>query len=380
MTKFLKHFFDLYSLRKEEFSNEELIKIENFLSRSEEIGQSTHDFNWEWPLQKNNDDYKYPKVDQLINSKKTNIKSSSIWPNKKSFALCLTHDVDYIHVFPWKERLKAALLSEDASTKNRAKYLVSAFKNFVLSRFTRKNERTFPFDKFLDIEKKFGFKSSFFFVVDPKVRKKNHINDCFYSYSDGVNFYGKTIKVSQLLKEINSMGWDIGLHASIYSQNNSQLKKEKKFIEKNVMKKIISNRFHYLSYDAELSPKFLFDADFKIDSSLGSNVDLGYRCGTGLPYIIYSASNKSLYTLPLVIQDNQLFKKFGLDTTKTLEYITQVFEKTSLHGTCITLLWHPNYNENSKEFNLYYRILEIAKEFNAWGCSASEVVDHIENK
>ena len=152
------------------------------------------------------------------------------------------------------------------------------------------------------------------------------------------------------------------------------------FLEKTISSKINTNRFHYLNFDIEKSVKKLTDADFLIDCSLGSNVDNGYRCGTGLPYKIYNKNYKELFSIPLIIQDNQLLSKFNYDKEKILDEVKRVFLIASKNHSCVTLLWHPNYKEDSFEFDIYKSILELANKMNAWGCSAFDLVSHINNR
>tara|TARA_B100002019_G_scaffold31139_1_gene25179 strand:+ start:7238 stop:8386 length:1149 start_codon:yes stop_codon:yes gene_type:complete len=378
-----KEFKVLYDLNEEKYSQNEKTFINDKLGRFEEYGRELYEgWNWEWPMlsDQESDKFRHPQIDNLINEKETDFEKKVNWPRNKSFALCLTHDVDYISVYPWKERVRSLLYSKKTKINDFFTLLFASIKNILLSLLNFYKNTSYPLDKYIGIEESLNFKSTFFFVIDYRIRRKSHTKDCFYSFEDSIKYENKSLKLKKVINLISEKGWEIGLHGSIFSQEKDMLLREKIFLEKIISSKITSNRFHYLNFDIEKSIKKLVDADFSIDCSLGSNVDNGYRCGTGLPYKIYNNDSKELFTLPLIIQDNQILSKFNFNKEKILKEVKKIFLIASKNHSCVTLLWHPNFKEDSAEFDIYKSILELANEMNAWGCSAFDLVSHINNK
>ena len=376
-------FKDLYDLNEDKYTQDEKIFINDTLARIEEYGKELNEgWNWEWPLLSDDEscNYRYPQIDELINEKDTDFKQKVNWPKDKSFALCLTHDVDYISVYPWKERLRGLVYSKKSNVNDFLTLFFASIKNILLYLLNFYKNTSYPLDKYIFIEESLDFKSTFFFVIDYKIRRKSHPKDCFYSFEDNIKYDKKSIKLKEAINLISEKGWEVGLHGSIFSQEQDMLLKEKIFLEKKISSKVNTNRFHYLNFNIEKSIKKLIEADFLIDCSLGSNVDNGYRCGTGLPYKIYNSETKDLFSVPLVIQDNQILSIFNYDKDKILEEVKKIFLTASKNHSCVTLLWHPNFKEDSVEFDIYKSILELANEMNAWGCSAFDLVSHINKK
>ena len=343
-------FKDLYDLNEDKYTQDEKIFINDTLARIEEYGKELNEgWNWEWPLLSDDEscNYRYPQIDELINEKDTDFKQKVNWPKDKSFALCLTHDVDYISVYPWKERLRGLVYSKKSNVNDFLTLFFASIKNILLYLLNFYKNTSYPLDKYIFIEESLDFKSTFFFVIDYKIRRKSHPKDCFYSFEDNIKYDKKSIKLKEAINLISEKGWEVGLHGSIFSQEQDMLLKEKIFLEKKISSKVNTNRFHYLNFNIEKSIKKLIEADFLIDCSLGSNVDNGYRCGTGLPYKIYNSETKDLFSVPLVIQDNQILSIFNYDKDKILEEVKKIFLTASKNHSCVTLLWHPNFKEDS---------------------------------
>mgnify|MGYP001195151911 CR=1 FL=1 len=131
-----KEFKDLYDLNEDRYSEDEKTFINNKLSRIEEYGKELNEgWNWEWPLLPDQESikYRFPEIDDLINSKEADFSQKVNWPKGKSFALCLTHDVDYINIYPWKERLRGLIYSKKSNANDFLILLFASIKNILLS-------------------------------------------------------------------------------------------------------------------------------------------------------------------------------------------------------------------------------------------------------
>lgn len=76
-----------------------------------------------------------------------------------------------------------------------------------------------------------------------------------------------------MIQEIDRRGWEIGLHPSWYSFDDSdELKKQKQALGNALGSEIVSVRQDYLHYDISVTPVVHAAAGFKYDSTLGFNL------------------------------------------------------------------------------------------------------------
>ena len=144
---------------------------------------------------------------------------------KKQY-IFLSHDVDWGFEGPSKEHI---LQRKDRFDKK-------------LFETTPINQLYRNFSEFMEIEEKFGVKSTFFF-------RTQYENSDYRDYQDDI-------------KKINQNGWEIGLHTDPSSINEiKKIEKEKNNLEKLTSSKIFGNRVHYLSNDPKL-PKKLSELGF----------------------------------------------------------------------------------------------------------------------
>ena len=191
------------------------------------------------------------------------------------------------------------------------------------------------FSEFMEIEEKYGVKSTFFF-------RTQYENGDYRDYHDDIK---------KLIKE----GWEIGLHTDPSSVKDiEKIRKEKNNLEKLTGSKIFGNRVHYLSNDEQL-PKKLSELNFIYDSSMRkiknniSNEDFGYR-------II-----DDIIEFPVTVMDAYLFTYMNISE----EQIIPIIEKTL--NSCrqqdsdfnlMTILWHDNVLK-MKGVRMYPKILEF---------------------
>jgi len=330
----------------------------NDLTRQEEINIQWRDQwgNWDWPfseVQRRGELYT-PRHDKLLNElrrKSGNIKSPlPLWPEDKSFALCLTHDVDEIHPpNSLRTGLRQARLLH--RTKNSwplvLKSCLRAIINSQFKKGRRISAKSRTLDDWLEAEDKHGFKSTFFIFPD----KTTHSNqwDCTYRFKDKIDFKASYITLADTAREIDRLGWEIGLHPSYHSAaEKGLLKDEKKQLEQALNKAVISLRQHYLHYDIKMTPGLQADAGFKVDSTLGFNRTIGFRSGTSFPHWCWDNQNKKMLPvleIPLIIMDTALFHPNSLEYNQDLaiNHCLQIMETVRKFGGCLTLNWHHDY-------------------------------------
>ena len=206
--------------------------------------------------------------------------------------------------------------------------------------------------------------------------------DRLYKLDDSIIFDNQKCNVAEMIREIDHLGWDIGLHPSWYSFDNpNELKRQKNTLEKVLGHETVSIRQHYLHHDCRITPRVQAMAGFKYDSTLGFNDNVGFRCGTCFPYPLYdlrAEKELSIMEIPLIIQDGAMLspdKGLRLDQETAFGYIILLAEQVEKCGGVLTLSWHPNYITNSYWWGLYLRALKYLQQKDAWFASMNEIGD-----
>ena len=237
---------------------------------------------------------------------------------KKQYVF-LSHDVDWSfdgppreHIFQRKERFDEKL-----------------FENTPIDRLYRN------FSEFMEIEEKYGVKSTFFF-------RTQYENGDYRDYHEDI-------------KELVNGGWEIGLHTDPSSVTNvEEIRKEKINLERLTGSKILGNRVHYLSNDEQL-PKKLSELDFIYDSSKRktkdriSNEDMGYE-------II-----DDIIEFPVTLMDAYLFTHMNISEEKIVSVVEETLNscrQLESDFNLMTILWHDNVLK-MKGGRIYPKILEF---------------------
>jgi peptidoglycan/xylan/chitin deacetylase (PgdA/CDA1 family) len=307
------------------------------------------------------------------------------WPDGRKFAVCLTHDVDFVSansiiqaIRSFRSRLLRPTGIEEL-TANLGSTLIRIMQGVTRSSAV---DPLHCYEKWLDIENEFGARSTFFFWPGWKAIEKRHHTDCNYELRDRVKFRGRFCTVAKMIGEIHRRGWEIGLHPSWYAYNSvKNLKKQKASLEKVIGQKIVSVRQHYLHYDIRTTPRIHQASGFKYDSTLGFNDNIGFRFGTCYPWHLYdlkSAEELSILEIPLIIQDTAMLnpkKGMRLDEKTAFAYVNLLSEKVKKVGGVLTLLWHTDTINKEQHWRLYQRTLKLLKEQGAWFASVKEIGD-----
>ena len=229
---------------------------------------------------------KVPVVDELIAvfiEKLTNKKV------EKGGEIYLSHDIDYISKFKSPLsiiRKLAGHLRHRKSVKGFG-FLWQSYLDYLL----RGRD---GFDTFEWMLSKKNIDKTIYFLVGGRHREDNQ-----YDLKGAV--FQKALKLSK------ERGYKIGIHPSYESWDRKELiKREKKKLENEVGEEIVVSRQHFLNFDIEKTPILLESLGIREDSSLGYTRHVGYRCGTGFPFIIYDFQNEKAFDVverPMVFMD-----------------------------------------------------------------------------
>ena len=307
------------------------------------------------------------------------------WPEDKSFAVCLTHDVDEVSSHSLKQSLRAfrAPFGGLNSTINKLKRLFNlGYKAFQACKNGFGKDPLHCYDRWLTIEEKAGARSTFFFWPGWNNITKHHHTDSTYQLHDQVQFDGQGCTVFEMIQEISRRGWEIGLHPSWYSYNDiDELKRQKESLENALGYPIESVRQHFLHYDIRHTPRAHSEAGIKYDSSLGFSDNVGFRFGTCYPWRLYDLNAKEelpILEIPLIIQDVAMLhptKGMRIDASMAMSYVIQIAKEVEKVGGVLTLSWHPNEIINQNSWDLYKKVLDHLEEKQPWMTSVKEIGD-----
>lgn len=298
------------------------------------------------------------------------------WPNGKAFALCLTHDIDILQEYLWLERWRHLPSLRRAPARQRAVMIGSLVAQAAkrVAHVGRKRASP-PLDAWLEAENRHGFRSTCHFFADPLPHAT--WEDKFYRYRDRIEYEGRSRTIGEVIRAVAQAGWDAGVHGSLPShRDDSLLSLEKDAVEAAAGQPVVSTRQHHLAWDVRVTPGVHAAAGLRVDSSLGSNIDLGFRCGTGMPFFVYDlAADRplDLLQIPLVIQDNPLQRLSAGNEDLMTARCVELIDRVAAVGGAITLLWHNQHRPGSVAFRCYERVLAAAAERGAWGCSMRQL-------
>ena len=251
----------------------------------------------------------------------------SRWPNGNKFAVALTHDSDSIevtkeHLQEVKERFDEKDLEEGLSKKKNLYWNVERIK---------------------EVENKFAFKSSFYFLTSE------------YNVS----------KYKDILNQLNKEGWEIGLHAGFETHDNEEkMNQDIDEFKRQLGIQPIGVREHYLQFDYHNTFNFLEKNHFVYDTSLGFREHPGFLLGTSLPFNPPNENweKRNILELPLIIMDTSLWGYMKLDEDEGMKLIENYILNIRKFGGLLTLLWHQE-AFLMKKGNIYPKILErLSKE------------------
>lgn len=302
------------------------------------------------------------------------------WPDGKEFAVCLTHDVDEVSQSDIGQFLRAIpkpfTLRKESIFSARSKIFSRSLK-MIRSVLRRGNDPYENFESWLDLEESLDLRSTFFFAVPPTAR---HESDCPYTLGQKVRFEGTRIPLIELIKEIYTRGFEIGLHPSWYSALDlEEMIHQKELLETALGVEIVSVRQHFLRFDPHKTAIIQAKAGFKYDSSIGFNDNVGFRRGTSYPYVLLDLEKKqalNLIEIPLIAQDGALLlaeKGLRLDGDHALKYIRTLCARVQEVGGVLTLSWHPHLISNPVFWSTYQQALEYLKSMDPWFATVQQI-------
>ncbi len=286
-----------------------------------------------------------------------------LWRGHK-FAVVLTHDVDYIGA--WRFFSLYRLLEELKSGK-----LKTSFRLGLQSLNPFARNPLWSFERLIEIERRHGVKSTFFFLDSP--------GNSLTAFLKGTSTYSiDKQELASLFKFLLEYDIEIALHGSYKSYKSKEMMLEEKLhLEKVTGREIEGIRQHYLRFSYPETWRAQAEAGFKYDSTLAYPESPGFRSAVAAPYFPMVNNEKlPILVLPLHLMDRTFTKYFRADIKSAfLKHIDKVKEVNGLS----VILWH-NSSVDELGFNGYWNsydyLIKYLLEKDAWVTNAISLYNY----
>ena len=258
------------------------------------------------------------------------------YPGGARFAVALTHDIDT----PWRwsgrgllgaaARLKGALGRGDSEA---ARLEATGLALAPFHRL-RGSDPNWSHARFAALERKHGYRSTCFILA---AHRDPHDGAAPEAYND---------RRPRLVRELDELGLEVGLHAS-YSCLASErlLSSERGELARLLGGPIAGNRHHYLRLPWHAGIRALDRLGFAYDSTLGWAERTGPRAGLSFPFRPWdeiAGGPMRILELPLVLMDATLAEEryLGLTPETAWDEIERVLDHLHDVRGCASILWH----------------------------------------
>lgn len=219
-----------------------------------------------------------------------------------------------------------------------------------------KYDENYTFDWYMDVCEKAGVKATFYFIPT-SIEKQN---GCYEL---------KDKKIQNLIKYIDSRGYEIGVHGSYQTYQD----KEKAKLQKNMLdgtlssldisQKVVGNRQHYLRWDSSQTPEVLEYAGFEYDTT-GAYADRpGFRYGVCYEFSMFDVLNRKKLKLkqrPLIVMEctiiDNMYMGLGY-SEKALEVMQDLKQKCLKYNGNFSLLWHNSHFKTKEDKKFFEEII-----------------------
>jgi hypothetical protein len=301
-------------------------------------------------------------------------------PAGHSFAVCLTHDIDFVgirnHKFDhtmWGFLYRATVGSVFNLLRGRISLgrLLKTWRAVASLPFVYLGwARDFwePFSWYLGVEK--GLPATYFLIPFKRFAGENVSGPhaarraCAYDVSD----------LAEQTANLRKQRCEIGVHGIDAWHNAERGREEIARITAATGETSPGIRMHWLLADAN-SPAVLEQAGYAYDSTCGYNETVGYRAGTGQAFRPLGA--QTLLELPLHIQDGALFfpKRLDLSESEAEARCKALIDNAGRLGGVLTVLWHDRSHGPERFWgDFYVRLLGLLKSRDAWFGTGAQVV------
>jgi hypothetical protein len=304
-----------------------------------------------------------------VHSLEPGLTRKPLWPENKEFAVCLTHDVDHLRRYsflPPVRRIGGAVL-HGADLRLGSSIAI----DYLRTLFHRRKDPFDTFDYILNLEHRFGFTSSFYFMAGRSSKL-----DVKYSILEP--------RVVELLRQIEHKGCEAGAHASYNSYDSPEhTVSEKARLDKVVGGEGCGCRQHFLRWKAPYTWQAQESAGLLYDATVGFADHAGFRCGFCLPFEPFDVIRDrkvNIWELPLTVQEITL-SHAGYQNLRPEEAYKEIVgliqAAKKCHGVFV-LLWHNSSFDPLSGWRgwkeVYEKVMKYISEQDAWVTNGREIV------
>ncbi len=295
------------------------------------------------------------------------------WPGGRRWALCLSHDVDWVK--KWTPGGVAGYLLGRTAAPGTGRVSWPQRLNTVLRDLCTGRD---PYDNIEDIlrlESEHRAVSTFFFLPGVPNRRQGGRKI--------LGEYPGRFDLGRQAARIRQAGGEVELHGSFDSYDDrDQLARERESLRRQTGSDPRGIRQHFLRYRFPRTARCHEQIGMDYDSTLGFGDRPGYRCGTSFPYRLFDPSKNEpmgIMEIPLVVMDGALEVADGGAAETSRTTVDGLLEGTERFGGVCTLLWH---NTSFAEIDdagllreIYLRALRRARSTQAWVCSCGQLLE-----
>ena len=253
----------------------------------------------------------------------------SIWAQKTPGSIWMTHDVDILLKWTWKQslwlmgNLPWKIFKGRETFRDLGSMMRSVFQGKDVFDCVQKIQR-------LEV----GLPSTFFFMGWPR----DHL---------GRRYNLTRRRFANIALEARERGAEVGIHTSpIHLEQPEILQEEAKRFESVFQEPAKYVRQHYLYWDLFKTPRLQENLGIQLDTTLGFNHSPSFRCGTCMPfkwYDLWENKELELVEVPLISADHQLGKVLQEGPEKALPIFDNIQRLVESAGGIHTQLFHNMY-------------------------------------
>ena len=289
------------------------------------------------------------------------VPSRARWPEGRPFALFLSHDVDQIHDRELFRVLADLNHVRRIWTQGERGSAALALRRVARALVAPKSAKT-DFATILEIEARYGFRSTFFVLHDP------------YWSRNGPRYRLTCPEIRSIADLVRGAGCEIGLHGGYLRFNQADGYRESREVLREALGvDAVGIRNHLLRFSGADTWAAQEAAGFRYDATFGFADRLGPREGRIAPFV---PAGRAILELPLTVMDVTLFRNLGLAGAAALDAAWRAIEPVAQAGGLVTLLWHNNYF-NEPEYRdwqwTYEQLLERLAALKPWCAPGAEI-------
>jgi len=290
---------------------------------------------------------------------------SVLWPNQRSFALALSHDVDRV-AKRWQYFYYTTLAVLNGQA-NRVWRHVQSFGALLQG-----DDPYWNFGRIMALEEELDVRSTFFLLNEQGQAS-------LFRPRSMVLFLGRYSmeekRVRRIIRELHAGGWEVGLHGSYNSfRDEALLRREKSELETILGEPVMGIRQHYLNLDIPETWQIQASVGFAYDSSLGFSDRLGLRWGASRPFyprVTLTGSEIPILEIPQAMMDSHL-----IGVEDAWSRVQALIDTVERQQGVLTINWHQrvfNPWEYQEHQDMYCRIVRECRKRGAWVASLGAI-------